>query len=90
MPALAGDDDHRRSGLARSLDGQHRLLLHEAFDFLARGVQGVQLLRQSEGFGRIIGGKQPGPQVRAADAAAGVDPRSEDEARMENRGGPGL
>ena len=35
---------------------------------------------------RIVGGQQPRAQVRAADAAAGVDPRAEDEAGVEDAG----
>ncbi len=43
---------------------------------------------QVVGLGRIVGGQQARAQVGAADAAAGVDPRSQQEAGVERRGRP--
>ena len=43
---------------------------------------------QRQRLGRIVGGQQPRAQVGAADAAAGVDPRAQDEAGMEDAGRP--
>ncbi len=86
VPALARDHQRRRRGMAGRFDGLHRLFLHLALDLLARGVQGVQLLGQGQGFGGVVGRQKTGAQVRPADTAAGVDPRTQDETRMEYRG----
>ena len=90
VPVFLGDDDGRRVGIevAGRLDGGDRLVEDAPFDVLALGVQAVELNRQRARLLRIVGGEQPRAEVRATDAAAGVDPRAKNEAGGEHLGRP--
>ena len=85
VPFVAGGDDDGRPvadgefviGLGARL-GQH-LLLHR----LALLVQPVERLGDAAGLDRIVGRQQPAAERGIADAAAGIDARTDQEAEME-------
>ena len=51
-------------------------------DHLAIAVEAVEFLRETRGLGRIVLQQQVDAERRAADAAAGIDARPEQEAEM--------
>ncbi len=84
MPVRRADDDdrafagHRLSALAHLLGLPHRLLL----DGLAFAVQPVELGRDAGRLARVGGRQQPRAKAGVADAAAGIDAGTEEEAEM--------
>ena len=82
---VAGRDDDRRAGAAGKLRvglgarlGQH-LLLHR----LPLLVQPVERLGDLPGLDRIVGRQQPAAERGVADAAAGIDARTDQEGQVE-------
>src|SRR3546814_10626045 len=80
MPALPGD--HRDRAIA--LGGGDRLggFLHPGFDRAAFLVEHIEFGRDPTRLVGVARGEQGHAEVRAAAAAAGVDPRAECEAEI--------
>ncbi len=85
VPVVLGNHDYRVVGGPQPLGfGQlSRLLQNRRLNVAASPVQLVQFLGQRLGFVLVVGRQQTHAQVGAADAAAGIDPRPDDKARME-------
>ena len=84
MPAGAGGPDQRavdaagrRLGLGGGAD--------RGLDVAALGVEGVEAGGKGGRLVRVVGREESGAEVGRADAAAGVDPRTEDEAERVSR-----
>ena len=63
-----------------------RLLQHRHLHRAALAVQPVELGGDAPGLDRIVGAKQQRAEIGAADAAAGVDARAEQEAQVKRLG----
>ncbi len=89
VPAVAGHQQRPGVGLEVASRSMRRTACVEdlLLDLLARGVEHVELGGQRGGLVGIVGGQQPRAEVGAADATAGVDPRPQDEAGVEDAGG---
>ena len=89
MPAFLGHHDHGRGGIeiAVAFDGERSLLDDGAFDDLAFGIETVELAGEFGGFLGIVGRQEARAQIRASDAATGIDPRPKDETGLEHAGG---
>ena len=87
MPAFGGGDDHR--ALLLEAERRHRLGLglrqRRHLDRLALAIEPVELGGEPRAFDRILLQQQIDAERGAADAAAGIDARPEQEAEM-----PGL
>ncbi len=85
MPIVLGHHDHRIVGRPQplGLGNGHRLVEHRRLDVAPGAVEFVQFLGQALGFRGIVGRQQLYAQIGAADAAAGIDARPDDESRME-------
>jgi len=66
--------------LATRISGGGGLFDDDQFDRTALLVEAVEFGGERLGLGRVSGGEQAHAQVGLADAAAGVDPRTEREA----------
>ena len=86
MPALALDQQHRREALAvgavQALDSRDRLIEHVALDGAPLGVEFVEPDRERTDLVRIVARQQTRAKIGLADAAAGIDPRAQQESEM--------
>ena len=90
MPVRRGRHHHR----ALFLDAERgaglglRLLQHRHLHRAPLAVEAVELGGDASGLDRIVGAKQQRAEIGAADAAAGVDARPEQEAQVKRLGRP--
>src|SRR3546814_2938005 len=79
--------DLQRHVIRHMLEFGHRLGQHGGLDLLALAVVAVELGRHDIRLAGIVAGQQPCAEIGLADAAAGIDPRPEQEAEMIGTGG---
>ena len=82
MPCVAGEHEAGRVRATLLLHLRQRLLEHLLVERLALGVEHLEARCDGGRFLRIVGEQQPQAFHRLADAAGGVEPRTDDEAHL--------